>query len=79
MFISKEIDTINNVDVFDMFKDLYLSEKEVTSKHTDDQWLGNIGECKKRKWFSSGSKNPGKCDKKGVWQKVWGCYQILTS
>ena len=28
MLGSKDIDTINNLDVYDKYKDLYLSEKE---------------------------------------------------
>ena len=32
MLGSKEIDTINNSDIYDMYKDLYLSEKEHEKK-----------------------------------------------
>ena len=32
MLGSKDIDTINNEDVYDMYKDLYLSEKECKEK-----------------------------------------------
>ena len=32
MLVSKEIDTINNSDIYDTYKDLYLSEKERKKK-----------------------------------------------
>ena len=32
MLCSKEIDTINNSDIYDTYKDLYLSEKEREEK-----------------------------------------------
>ena len=32
MFGSKEIDTINNADIYDTYKDHYLSEKERDDK-----------------------------------------------
>ena len=32
MLGSKDIDTINNSDIYDMYKDLYLSEKERVEK-----------------------------------------------
>ena len=32
MLGSKDIDTINNSDVYDTYKDLYLSEKELEEK-----------------------------------------------
>ena len=32
MLVSKEIDVINNTDIYDTYKDLYLSEKECEKK-----------------------------------------------
>ena len=32
MLGSKDIDTINNSDIYDTYKDLYLSEKELEEK-----------------------------------------------
>ena len=32
MLCSKEIDTINNSDIYDTYKDLYLSEKDLEEK-----------------------------------------------
>ena len=32
MLGSKDIDTINNSDIYDIYKDLYLSEKECDEK-----------------------------------------------
>ena len=32
MLVSKEIDTINNSDIYDTYKDLYLSKKEREKK-----------------------------------------------
>ena len=62
MLCSKEIDTINNSDIYDTSKDLYLSKKEVTSRHTASQWVKGTGRCKKIRWYSTDSDNAGKCD-----------------
>ena len=37
----KDIDTINNSDVYDTYKDLYLSEKEREDKQLQSIQLGN--------------------------------------
>ena len=41
MLGSKEIDTINNSDIYDTYKDLYLSEKEREKKLLQDIQLVN--------------------------------------
>ena len=41
MLGSKEIDTINNSDIYDTYKDLYLSEKEREEKLLQGIQLGN--------------------------------------
>ena len=58
MLCSKEIDTINNSDIYDTYKDLYLSEKE---RDTVSQWVKGTGRCKKIRWCSTDSDNAGKC------------------
>ena len=40
MLVSKEIGTINDSDIYDTYKDLYLSGKV-------SQWLKGTGGCKK--------------------------------
>ena len=52
MLRSKKIDTINNSDIYDTYKDLYLSEKE----HE------NTGGCKKSRWHGTASDNKLKRD-----------------
>ena len=41
MLRSKDIDTINNADVYNTYKDLYLSEKESEEKLLQDIQLAN--------------------------------------
>ena len=59
MLGSKEIDTINNSDIYGTYKDLYLSEKE-----HEERLLQGTGtcECKKSRWHSTDSYNLGKCN-----------------
>ena len=65
MLGSKEIDTINNSDIYDMYKDLYLSEKEREKKLLQGiqpanglkAWVG----AKKSRWHSINSVRPRKC------------------
>ena len=67
---SKDIDTINNSDIYDTYKDLYLSEKEREEKLLQGIQSANglkarVG-AKKSRWYGAGSYNSGKCDKKDV-------------
>ena len=41
MLGSKDIDTINNSDIYDMYKDLYLTEKDCEEKLLQDIHLPN--------------------------------------
>ena len=59
MLGSKEIDTINNSDIYGTYKDLYLSEKEHEERLL--QGTGTCG-CKKSRWHSTDSYNLGKCN-----------------
>ena len=66
MLGSKDIDTINNSDFYDTYKDLYLSEKEreekLLQRHTFGQWVEGTSRCKKIRWHSIDSDNAGKPD-----------------
>ena len=65
MLGSKEINTINNSDIYDTYKDLYLSEKEREDKLLQGIQLANdlnAGGCKKTRWYSTDIGNAGKCD-----------------
>ena len=64
MLGSKDIDTINYSDIYDKYKDLYLSEKERedASRHTAGQWVKGTSRCKEVRWHSIDSDNVGKCD-----------------
>ena len=46
MLGSKEIDTINNSDIYDTYKDLYLSEKEREKKLLQGAQLTNGSEAR---------------------------------
>ena len=61
---SNKIDTINNSNIYDMYKDLALSEKEreKKSRFTVRQWAKCTGRCKKIRWHSTNSDNAGKCN-----------------
>ena len=69
MLGSKEIDTINNSDIYDTYKDLYLSEKEgeekllrgIQSANGLNAWLG----AKKADGTALYGYDPVKRDKKG--------------
>ena len=64
MFGSKDIDTINKSDIYNTYKDLYLSEKEREEKLLKDIQSANglkVG-CKKIRWYSTGSDNARKYD-----------------
>ena len=66
MLGSKEIDTINNSDIYDTYKDLYLSEKEGEEKLLQGIQAANglkvqVG-AKKIRWHSTDSDNVRKCD-----------------
>ena len=65
MLGSKDIDTINNSDIYDMYKDLYLSKKEREEKLLQGIQSANgfracIG-AKKAGRYSTNNANPGKC------------------
>ena len=65
MLGSKEINTINSSDIYDTYKDLYLSEKEREEKLLQGIHLANglnAGGCKKTRWYSTDIDNAGKCD-----------------
>ena len=47
MLGSKDIDKINNSDIYVTYKDLYLSEKDIQSKHTVGQWFKDTDAGKK--------------------------------
>ena len=66
MLGSKDIDSINNSDIYDTYKDLYLSKKEREEKLLQGIQLVNglkarVG-AKKSRWHSTDSDNPIKCD-----------------
>ena len=66
MLCSKEIDTINNSDIYDTYKDLYPNEKEREEKLLQGIQSANglkrrLG-AKKIRWYSTDSDNAGKCD-----------------
>ena len=70
MLGSKNIDTINNSDIYDTYKDLYLSEKERKEKllqgiQSASGLNARLGE-KKSGWHSTYIDNSGKWHKKGV-------------
>ena len=58
---SKDFDTINNSDIYNTYKDLYLSEKE-----REEKLLQGISRlkitrgCKKGRWHDTDSDNPVK-------------------
>ena len=61
----KDIDTINNSDIYDTYKDLYLSEKEHEEKllqgiHSANGLKSQVDA--KNQWHSTDSDNSGKCD-----------------
>ena len=65
MLGSKEIDTINNTDIYDTYKELYLSEKEREKKLLQGIQPANglkaqVG-AKKSRWHGTDSDNAGKC------------------
>ena len=70
MLVSTDINTINNSDIYDTYKDLYLSEKEREEKLLQGMQSANglkarLG-AKKRRWHSTNIDNSVKCDKKDV-------------
>ena len=65
MLGSKDIDTINNSDIYDVYKDLFLSKKEREEKLLQGIQSANgfracIG-AKKADRYSTNNANPGKC------------------
>ena len=71
MLGSKEIDTINNADIYDTYKDLYLSEKEREEKLLQGIQSANglkaRTSVKKGRWHGTNSYNQGKCNQKDFW------------
>ena len=64
----KEIDTINNADIYDAYKDLYLSEKNVQrSCFKINEWFKGTARCKKGRWHRTNSHNQGKCNQNNFW------------
>ena len=66
MLGSKDIETINNSDIYGMYKDLYLSEKEREEKLLQGIQSANglnvhVG-ARKSRWHGTGSGQPRKCD-----------------
>ena len=53
---------INNSDIYDTYKDLFLSEKEATSRHTVGQRIKSKVRCKKSRWHGTDSDNSRKCN-----------------
>ena len=82
MLGSKEIDTINNSDIYDTYKDLHLSEKEgeekllrgIQSANGLKAWLG----AKKADGTALYGYDPAKLDKKGRLIKGLQYRSILT-
>ena len=67
---STEIYTINNSDVYDTYKDLYLSKKEHEERLLQGIQPANglkahVG-AKKNRWHSTSIDNSGKCNLKDV-------------
>ena len=66
MLGSKDIEMIDNSDIYGTYKDLYLSEKEREEKLLQDIQSANglkvrVG-ARKSKWHCTGSDEPRKCD-----------------
>ena len=68
MLGSKNIDTINNSDIYDTYKDLYLSKKEREEKLLQGIQLANGLKARLggRRWYSTNNDDPGKCSEKDV-------------
>ena len=71
MLGSKDIDTINNSDIYDTYKDLYLSKKEHEERLLQGIKSANglkarVGAEKKSRWHSTNIDNSRKCDKKSL-------------
>ena len=66
MLGSEDIDMINNSDIYDAYKDLYLSKKVPEEKLLQGVQSANGLKArrgaKKSRWYSTGIYNPGKCD-----------------
>ena len=65
MLALKDIDTINNSDIYDTYKNLYLSEKEHEEKLLQGIQPANglkarVG-AKKGRWHNISNDNSGKC------------------
>ena len=60
MLVSRDIDTINNSDIYDTYKDLYLSEKkheEAAPRYIVRQWVKSTFRCKKGRWHRTNIDN----------------------
>ena len=65
MLGSTRIDLIDNTDILDTYRDLYLSEKEREEKlkalrYTTSQWSKGAAWCKKGRWHSIYGYDPRK-------------------
>ena len=63
---SRDIDTIDNSDVYDTYKDLYMSEKEreerlFQGRHSVNGLKARVG-AKKNRWHSTNNYNLGNCN-----------------
>ena len=70
MLGSKEIDTINNTDTYDTYKDLYLSEKECQEKLLQGIQSANGLKARagaKKTWHGTNSDNQAKFNQKDFW------------
>ena len=62
---SKDIDTINNSDIYNTYKDLYLNKKELEERllqgiQSANGLNGRVGAGKSRRWHSTNIDNSGK-------------------
>ena len=65
MLGSKDINTINNSDIYDTYKNLYLSKKNLKRsyfKAYSQPMCKGMSRCKKGRWRSTDSDNAGKGD-----------------
>ena len=65
MFVSKEIDAINNSDIDDTYKDLYLNKKECEKNLL--QCIQSVNGLKACAGSKKADDNPRKCNRKDFW------------
>ena len=67
---SKDPDTIKNSDIYDTYKDFYLTKRtwrEAVPRHAVGQWFKGTCGWKKGRLRSNDSENLENCDYKDVW------------